>query len=80
MSGYRYEFNEADGRYDVIDGVNVIGSADLPRHAKAWAAVPELTAALRDCVEWLESVPLGEAPLRSVAAARAILKKIEGDA
>lgn len=42
------------------------------------AAAPELAASLRDCVEWLESVPLGEAPSKSVAAARALLKKIEG--
>jgi len=36
MSGYRYEFNEADGRYDVIDGVRVIGCAECRDDAERW--------------------------------------------
>lgn len=42
------------------------------------AAAPELLAALRDCVEVLESIEIGEAAFRCEAAARALLKKIEG--
>jgi hypothetical protein len=44
------------------------------------AAAPELAASLRDCVVWLESMPLSEEPSKSVAAAKALLKKIKGGA
>ncbi len=55
------------------------GSVEEARaNGRLIAAAPELAASLRDCVEWLESVPLGEAPSKSVAAAKALLKKIEG--
>ncbi len=33
---YRYEYNEAEDRYDVFDGINVIGSTDLRDHAETW--------------------------------------------
>lgn len=33
---YRYEYNEAEDRYDVFDGVNVIGSAEFRDHAESW--------------------------------------------
>jgi len=35
---YRYELNEADGRYDIYSGVNVVGSADSYDHARHWVA------------------------------------------
>lgn len=33
---YRYELNEAEDRFDIYSGVNVIGSADFRDHADAW--------------------------------------------
>ena len=33
---YRYELNEAEDRYDIYSGVNVIGSADFRDHAEIW--------------------------------------------
>lgn len=33
---YRYELNEAEDRFDIYSGVNVIGSADFRDHAEAW--------------------------------------------
>lgn len=45
---------------------------------RLFAAAPALLSALKDCVEWLESVPLGDSPQRSVTNARAIIAKVEG--
>jgi hypothetical protein len=40
------------------------GSVEEEReNGRLIAAAPELLTALRDCVEWLESVEFGEAPL-----------------
>lgn len=33
---YRYELNQAEDRFDIYSGVNVIGSADFRDHAEAW--------------------------------------------
>lgn len=35
---YSYELNEADGRYDIYSGVNVVGSADSDDYASLWVA------------------------------------------
>lgn len=33
---YRYELNDAEDRFDIYSGVNVIGSADFRDHAEIW--------------------------------------------
>lgn len=33
---YRYEVNDAEDRFDIYSGVNVIGSADFRDHAEIW--------------------------------------------
>lgn len=52
--------------------------AQADADARLIAAAPGLLAALKDCVEWLESVPLGDAPQRSVQNARSVIAKAEG--
>lgn len=36
MSNYRYELNDAEDRFDIYSGENVIGSADFRDHAEIW--------------------------------------------
>jgi hypothetical protein len=59
-------------------GSRTVKVKEAEANARLIAAAPELLAAVRDCVEWLESVPLGDAPNRSVVAARAVIAKAEG--
>jgi hypothetical protein len=47
---------------------------------RLFATAPELLACLKDCVEWLESVPggLGDSALNSVREAKKVIAKVKG--